>query len=130
MSGIQGVTSILLGISSLVTIIAAIQGTKAVPVIGWALANGGIVPKAAGGRFIGGNSMSGDNIFAGNAWVNSGELVLNKAQQGNLASQLEGGGMENLQLDTIIGAESIQLVLNNRGRRTGRGEYVQSRRVK
>ena len=130
MSGIQGVTSILLGISSLVTIIAAIQGTKAVPVIGWALANGGIVPKAAGGRFIGGNSMSGDNIFAGNAWVNSGELVLNKAQQGNLASQLEGGGMENLELDTIIGAESIQLVLNNRGRRTGRGEYVQSRRVK
>lgn len=130
MSGIQGVTSILLGISSLVTIIAAIQGTKAVPVIGWALANGGIVPKAAGGRFIGGNSMSGDNIFAGNAWVNSGELVLNKAQQGNLASQLEGGGMQNLQLDTIIGAESIQLVLNNRGRRTGRGEYVQSRRVK
>ena len=128
MSGIQGVTSILVGISSLVTIIAAVQGTKAVPVIGWALANGGIVPKAAGGRFIGGNSMSGDNIFAGNAWVNSGELVLNKAQQGNLASQLEDVGMQNLQLDTIIGAESIQLVLNNRGRRTGRGEYVQSRR--
>ena len=130
MSGIQGVTSVLVGISSLVTIIAAIQGTKTVPVIGWALANGGIVPKAAGGRFIGGNSMSGDNIFAGNAWVNSGELVLNKAEQGNLASQLEGGGMQNLQLDAIIGAESIRLVLNNNGRRTGRGEYVQSRRLR
>ena len=89
--------------------------------------------------------------------VNSGELILNKssqnslaasllqaeslvdsisdyrvslgnAQQGNLASQLEGGGMENLQLDTVIGAEDIKLILNNRGRRTGRGEYVQSRK--
>jgi hypothetical protein len=46
----------------------------------------------------------------------------------SMASQLEGGGMENLQLDTVIGAEDIRVVLNNRGRRTGRGEFVQSRR--
>jgi hypothetical protein len=55
-------------------------------------------------------------------------VSLSNAQQMSMASQLEGGGMENLQLDTVIGAEDIRVVLNNRGRRTGRGEYVQSRR--
>jgi hypothetical protein len=77
--------------------------------------------------------MSGDNLRGitpdGTVYgLNSQEIILNRAQQGNLASQLEGGGMENLQLDTVISGEEIRLVLNNNGRRTGRGEYVQSRR--
>jgi hypothetical protein len=99
-----------------------------------AFAQGGLIGRAAGGLMIPGNSMSGDRLRLpvdgglGMIGVNSGELILNRAQQGNLASQLEGGGMENLQLDTVIGAEDIRVVLNNRGRRTGRGEYVQSRR--
>ena len=59
--------------------------------------------------------------------LNSQEIILNRAQQGNLASQLEGGGIGNLHLDTVIRGEDIRLVLNNNGRRTGRGEYVQSR---
>jgi hypothetical protein len=54
--------------------------------------------------------------------------VLNKAQQGNLASQLEGCGMQNLNLEAVIRGEDIRLALNNNGRRTGRGEYVQSRK--
>jgi hypothetical protein len=62
--------------------------------------------------------------------VNSGELILNRAQQGIIASELEGGGMQNLHLDTVIGAEEIRLVLNNNGRRTGRGEYVTTRKSK
>jgi hypothetical protein len=73
---------------------------------------------------IPGNNMSGDNVFAGNAWVNSGELVLNKAQQGNLASQLSGGGLQNLHLTATVHAEQIRLALNNNGQRTGRGELV------
>jgi hypothetical protein len=99
-----------------------------------AFAQGGLIGRAAGGLMIPGNSMSGDRLRLpvdgglGMIGVNSGELILNRAQQGNLASQLEGGGMENLQLDTVIGAEDIRVVLNNSGRRTGRGEYVQSRR--
>jgi hypothetical protein len=124
LGGIQAVAGILTGISALVTIITAIQGTKAVPVIGWMLARGGIVPHAAGGYMIPGNNMSGDNVFAGNAWVNSGELVLNKAQQGNLASQLSGGGLQNLHLTATVHAEQIRLALNNNGQRTGRGELV------
>ena len=126
LGGIQAIAAILTGISALISIITAIQGAKAVPVIGFLAARGGIVPKAAGGRFIGGNSYSGDNIFAGNAWVNSGELVLNKAQQSTLASQLEGGGMQGMKLSAIISGEQIRLVLNNNGRRTGKGEYVQT----
>lgn len=126
LGGIQAIATILTGISALISIITAIQGTKAVPIIGFLAARGGIVPKAAGGRFIGGNSYSGDNIFAGNAWVNSGELVLNKAQQSTLASQLEGGGMQGMKLSAVISGEQIRLVLNNNGRRTGKGEYVQT----
>ena len=86
-------------------------------------ANGGVIP---------GNSMSGDNLRGmtpdGTIYgLNSQEIILNRAQQGNLASQLEGGGIGNLHLDTVIRGEDIRLVLNNNGRRTGRGEYVQSR---
>ena len=104
--------------------------------------NGGIVPKFADGGLVGraalgmtipGNSMSGDNlrmpvVGGGMIGVNSGEVILNRAQQGNLASQLEGGAFENLKLDAVISGEQIRLVLNNNGRRTGRGEYVQSTR--
>ena len=99
-------------------------------------ADGGLIGRAALGMTIPGNSMSGDNLRLpvdggrGMIGVNSGEVILNRAQQGNLAAQLEGGGIGNLQLDTVISGESIQLVLNNRGRRTGRGEYVQSKRMR
>ena len=125
-SGITAVTTILSGISALVTIITAIQGTKAVPVIGWALANGGVI-HAASGYTVPGNNYSGDMVPA---MLNSGELVLNRAQQGNLASQLNGGGMQNIQLEAFISGEQIMLASTNRGRRTGRGEIVQSRRAR
>ena len=121
-SGITAVTTILSGISALVTIITTIQGTKAVPVIGWALANGGVI-HAASGYTVPGNNYSGDMVPA---MLNSGELVLNRAQQGNLASQLSGGGMQNIQLSAVIRGDQLMLVQNNRGMRTGKGELVQS----
>lgn len=79
-------------------------------------AEGGIVP---------GNSYSGDNIRA--FGLNSQELILNRAQSDSIADQLTSPALGNLQLSTVIDAEQIRLVLNNRGMRTGRGEYVQSR---
>ena len=130
LGGIQTVCTILTGISALVTVISAIQGAKAVPIVGWMLANGGVVPKAAGGYMIPGNNYSGDNIFAGNAWVNSGELVLNRAQQGVLAAELQGSGMQNIKMEAVVSGEQIMLASNNRGLRTGRGELVQSKRVR
>ena len=82
----------------------------------------------ANGGIVGGNSYSGDNLHTSDYGINAGELVLNRAQQGNLASQLEGGGLQNLNLEAVIRGEDIRLALNNNGRRTGRGEYVQSRK--
>jgi hypothetical protein len=60
--------------------------------------------------------------------LNAGEVVLSKAQAGIIASDLEGGGMKDMKLDAVITGEQIRLVLNNNGRRTGRGEYVTSNR--
>ena len=120
LGGIQSIVTILTTISTIVSAIEAISAADTfIP-----FARGGIV-RAAGGFSVPGNYYSGDRVPA---LLNSGELVLNKAQQGNLASQLEGGGMQNLNLEASISGEDIRVVLNNNGRRTGRGEYVQSRK--
>lgn len=81
-------------------------------------ANGGIVRAANG--YVDGNTYSNDQIPA---LLNAGELVLNRSQQGVLASALNGG-LGAMQLSAIITGEQIRLVLNNNSRRTGRGEYV------
>ena len=81
----------------------------------------------ANGGIVQGNSYSGDNIFGGAAMVNAGELVLTRAQQGVLASTLQGSGVQNMQLDAVITGEQIRLVLNNNSRRRGKGEYVTSK---
>jgi hypothetical protein len=52
--------------------------------------------------------------------------VLSRAQASNLASSLQGVGLQGMNLEAIITGEQIRMVLNNNGRRTGRGEYVQS----
>ena len=82
-------------------------------------ANGGIIP---------GNSMSGDNMRGmtpdGSVYgLNAQEVVLNRAQVGNLASQLEGG-VGNLQLETRVGAEELIFILNNNGNRRGFGNFI------
>ena len=80
----------------------------------------------ADGGIVQGNTYSGDQIPA---MLNAGEVVLNRAQSANLASQLEGtAGFGNLALETTLRGEDIRIALNNNGRRTGRGEYVQSNR--
>lgn len=78
-------------------------------------ANGGIVP---------GNSLSGDNVYGGNAMVNSGEVVLTKAQQGNLASQLTDSAVQGFGGQPYVEGEKIFLGMNNSSRRMGRGEIV------
>ena len=130
--GIQTITGIISSILTLVGVISALTSVKSVPIFGWLLAQGGIAggfggrrPIRAADGYVGGNNYSGDMVPA---LLTSGELVLNRAQQGPLARQLENGASQNMKLDAVITGEQIRLVLNNNGRRTGRGEYVTSNR--
>ncbi len=82
----------------------------------------------AQGGIVKGNSYSGDNIYGGpDAMVNAGELVLTKAQQANLASNLEGsgGGFRDGQIVATIEGETIVLAAKRWKKRTGRsGENI------
>ena len=75
-------------------------------------AHGGVARAANG--FVGGNSYSGDLMPVA---VNSGELILNRAQQGNLASQLSGGAMGAIEVYGRISGEDIELASRRRSRR-------------
>lgn len=116
LGGIQGVISILTGISTIITAIEAINAADAVI----PFANGGIVPHAANGWMVPGNDHSDRTLIA----ASSGELILNRAQQGVLASQLQdvanGGGYT----PSHISGEQIYIALNRYTRRTGKGEIV------
>jgi hypothetical protein len=78
----------------------------------------------AEGGVVKGNHYSGDMLDGGSFGINAGELVLNRAQQGSLASQLEGGGLRNLRLSAEVKGEQIVLVANRYFKRTGQGEIV------
>lgn len=80
----------------------------------------------AEGGIVKGNSYSGDNILAngGTIGLNAGEVVLTKAMQGNLASQLQGSGLQNLKLDGVVTGENIHIVHNRYLKRSGQGELV------
>lgn len=83
--------------------------------------------KYAEGGIVKGNYYSGDNIMAngGTIGINAGELILNRAQQGNLASQLsENRNPYGMSSRPYVNGEQIYLGLNNYLRRTGRGEIV------
>ena len=82
--------------------------------------------KFADGGIVGGSSFSGDNLTAS---VNSGELILNRAQQNTIASQLQGGAAQNMRLEALISGESLRMVLaNNASRRGGnRAQYAISK---
>ena len=111
-AGVFGwIAAAVAGTATMISTIAAIKSATSAN-----FAQGGIVP---------GSSYSGDNIRA--YGLNSGELILSMAQQNTIADRLTSSPMDNLNLSATIDAEQIRLVLNNRGRRTGRGEYVQTK---
>ena len=107
----------------------ALAGYTAGKVFDW-WSDGGIV-RAASGTLVG-NSYSGDNLRGiderGRVYgLNAGEVVLNRAQVGNLESQLESSGMHNVQLHAVIEGEDIVLATDNYYSRAGYGEVVTSR---
>ena len=105
------------GLATMMTSINAIKQATA------GFAGGGIYD---GGGFVPGTRYSGDLIPAngGTVGLNSGELILNRAQQGVIAQELEGGSFDNLQLDTRVTAEEIIFILNNNGNRRGYGDFI------
>ena len=85
----------------------------------------------AGGDFVGKGSrfntmmrpVGTDTIPA---MLSPGELILNKSQQYNLASNIQAApALADLHLETTIEAERIRIMLNNNNRRRGRGIAIQ-----
>ena len=100
------------GVATMLSSIAAIKNATS------GFAEGGIVP---------GNSFSGDNLRTSDYGINSGELILNRAQQGILASALQGGNQQQM-IEPYVSGEYIWLGLNNYLKRAGYGEIVTSNR--
>ena len=131
----EGFSNMLGGIQGIITILEAIQTIQTAGAILGIFHNGGLIGNAAGGMLIPGNSYSGDHlrmpVDGGAGWigVNSGELILNRAQQNSIAGQLtaaeRGGG--GYQGTPYVEGEKIFLGINNYLRRSGRGEIVTSR---
>lgn len=71
------------------------------------------IPLFATGGIVGGSSYYGDNVIAG---VNSGEMILNRAQQSNLFKAINsgkiGGSNVNIGFDKVRGSD-IYLSLKN-----------------
>lgn len=93
------------------------------PVVGWITAIGAIasliaavssIPKFATGGIVGGSSLIGDNILVG---VNSGEMILNRRQQGNLFNLLDGkytgNSATNQNVKFTISGKDLVATLNN-----------------
>lgn len=97
------------GVATMVSTIAAIKSATS-----GSYAEGGIIP---------GSSYSGDNLTAN---VNSGELILNRAQQGSIASQLQGAAQQTVMVEGRISGKDILLSANNTNRAAGgsRGYYT------
>ena len=85
----------------------------------------------AQGGMIKGNSYSGDNIggmvdggAGGFVGLNAGEIVLNRAQTGNLASQLQGNGFGNARLVGRLKGRDILISIDRELSATGKGQLV------
>lgn len=113
--------------------VAIAEGTKSAastPVIGWITAIGAIgsmiaafatIPKFANGGIIPGNMFSGDRVPV---LANSGEMILNRTQQGYLFNMLQSRGYrKNDEISTVrfeIGYDKLIGVLNNGNRKARR----------
>lgn len=96
------------GTAAMVSTISAIKSATA-----GSYEQGGIVP---------GNSFSGDNLTAN---VNSGELILNRAQQNTLAAQLRQQNSNNKSYQpSYVSGEQIWVAMNRYLKRSGQGEVL------
>ena len=118
---LQGISTIMGGILALVTLINGKQTAQTVMAGIPFFAHGGIVPHAANGYYVPGNSYSGDNTMI---MANAGELVLSRSQQGAIAGALEDGAGRSVHVTGHLEGETIVLAADRYGRRTGKGELA------
>ncbi|MCD8206986.1 MAG: hypothetical protein LUD72_03515, partial [Bacteroidales bacterium] len=97
--------------AGLATMTATIAAIKAQTSGSYAL--GGVVPGAYNGGM--------DSTFV---YASPGEVILNRAQQENLLSQLDDGVGRGGVVKSITTGEQLITVINNTGRRRGRGELL------
>lgn len=143
LSAISGVTQIISGVSSVIELfstssqtantIALTANTTAIAALTAAVSTntitsflpffaGGGVVRAANGFEVPGNHFSGDMVPA---LLNSGEVVLNRAQVGVLGSSLQQQAANNRQvLLTKVKGTDLLVMLDQTGKLTGKGELM------
>lgn len=143
LSAISGVTQIISGVSSVIELfstssqtantIALTANTTAIAALTAAVSTntitsflpffaGGGVVRAANGFEVPGNHFSGDMVPA---LLNSGEVVLNRAQVGVLGSSLQQQASQNRQvLVTKVKGTDLLVMLDQTGKLTGKGELM------
>ena len=96
-----------LAAAAIAAILGAIMGAQSQAKSAGKFAQGGIVP---------GNSYSGDRMTAA---VNSGELIMSVAQQNRVASALQGGAVQTVNVQGMISGSNIILAVKNRQNEIG-----------
>lgn len=109
------------GLGTMISTISAIKSATG-------YANGGVVNYNGGGGVIPGNSYKGDNLRM--IGVNSGEIIMNTAQQNNVANALLSRQEGGVDVQPWVDGEKIFLGMNNTTRRQGRGEIVTTSMLK
>ena len=108
------IAAVAAGLGTMISTIAAIHSATG-------YAQGGIVD-GRGGGFVPGTQYSGDNV--GNVRLDAGELVLNRAMQSSLASQLQDNADNTQHIVGVLHGTDIWLSVNRTTKRQGLGEIV------
>lgn len=139
--GFSNVINIMNIIQTIISTISTISGISSVgsalgniPIVGsifsffgglFGFSNGGIVPHAANGAYIGGNHFSGDVTPV---LANAGEVILNRSSQGILGTALDviGGNLKGGTSEVLIESDTIKIVLQNGAQAKGQtlGQYL------
>lgn len=130
--GMEQLNTVFMQTSSIVSAISS-EGLKANQVIGTIMSVigqiiggpygaalsglGNLVGAFDTGGIVGGTSFKGDRLTAN---VSSGEMILNRQQQRNLFSMLQGGGSPATATTVGVRGEDVYIALSNYMRRTNK----------